>query len=136
MRFARFLALAGLAVLCGCSDAPELVQIDGRVTRGGQPVPKIILRFHPVDARPSWGQADAEGRFKLHYNKHYEGARLGKHKIFVGFENSPETPFDESGKQKLSQDQQDIIEKYGTLATSPLEVELTEDGQAVEIKLD
>jgi hypothetical protein len=137
MRFARLCFVFGsLVFLAGCSDAPDLVQINGRVTRGGQPVPKILLQFYPQDGRPSWGQADAEGKFKLHYNKHYEGARLGKHRVFVAFENSTETPYDESGRQKLNPDQRAVIEKYGKLETSPLEVDLQRNGQDVEIKLD
>ena len=40
------------------------------------------------------------------------------------FENSPETPYDESGRQKLSADLRAVIEKYGKLETSPLEVYL------------
>ena len=124
-------------LLAGCSsDAPDLVQIDGRVTRGGQPVSGILLQFEPEEGRPSWGQSDAQGRFKLHYNKYYEGARIGKHKVFVAFPNSPETPYDATGQQKLSPTQREIVEKYGSRETTPLEVHLSEDGQVVEIKLD
>jgi hypothetical protein len=137
MRFAGLcLACCVVTLLSGCSDAPDLVQIQGLVNHGGKPVPNIIVQFQPEDGRPSVGQADAEGKFKLTYSKHYEGARLGKHRVFVAFPNSTETPYDESGRQKLNADQQAIIQKYGQLETTPLEVELTENGQVVEIKLD
>jgi hypothetical protein len=133
---ALFLPFAMLTLLAGCSDAPELVQIQGRVTRGGKPVRGIVLEFHPEDGRPSWGKSDAEGRFKLNYSRNYQGARLGKHRVFVSFDNTPETPYDESGKQRLNADQQAMIKKYGHLDSTPLEVDLHEDGQVVEIKLD
>ncbi len=130
------LILGSLALLSSCSDAPELVQIQGRVTHDGKPVPGLLLQFHPADGRPSWGLTDAQGKFKLNYSKSYEGARLGKHRVFVSFDNSPEAPYDVNGKQQLNKVQQDIIDKYGKLETTPLEVDLLQDGQAVEIKLD
>lgn len=137
MRAARSGLVLGSLLLCiGCSDAPDLVQIQGRVTRGGQPVRGLIVQFYPEDGRPSWGKTDAEGKFTLNYSKHYDGARLGKHKVFVGFDNTDETPYDEMGRQKLSDDQKEIIKKYGDVATTPLEVELKDEGQVVEIKLD
>ena len=130
------LAFAAVTLLPGCSDAPDLVQIQGRVTRGGNPLPGVIVQFHPEDGRPSWGKSDAEGKFTLNYSKHYEGARLGKHRVFVNFDNTPETPYDETGKQKLNADQQAVIEKYGQLESTPLEVDLHEKRQVVEIQLD
>lgn len=137
MRCATLLLILGsMPLLSGCSDAPELVQIQGLVTRGGKPQPNLILQFHPVDGRPSWGKSDAEGKFQLNYSKSYEGARVGKHRVFISYDNTPETPYDVSGKQQLNADQQDVIKKYGKLESTPLEVELKEDGQAVEIKLD
>jgi hypothetical protein len=134
----RSLPLLALAIaVFGCSsDVPDLVQVQGRVTRGGKPVPGIVLQFQPDDGRVSWGQADAEGKFTLSYSKHYEGARLGKHRVYVAYGNTPETPYDDSGKQRLNPEQQDIIKKYGKLESTPLEVELKDDGQVVEIKLD
>jgi hypothetical protein len=112
------------------------VQVQGRVTRGGKPVPGILVQFHPADGRPSWGKSDAEGKFELNYSKQYEGARLGKHRVFVAYDNTPETPYNESGRQQLNADQQAVIKKYGQLETTPLEVDLQEDGQVVEIQLD
>jgi hypothetical protein len=136
-RFVALFSVCGvLTLIAGCSDAPELVQIEGRVTRGGKPVPGILVQFHPQDGRPSWGKSDPEGKFELNYSKHYEGARLGKHRIFVTYDNTPETPYDESGRQKLNSEQREVIKKYGNLETTPLEVDLKEDGQVVEIKLD
>jgi hypothetical protein len=130
------LLLGAVVLLSGCGDAPDLVQVQGRVTRAGKPVPGVILRFQPEEGRPSMGKSDAEGKFKLSYSKQYEGARVGKHRVFVVFDNTPETPYDESGRQKLNAEQQAIIQKYGKPETSPLEVDLQEDGQLVEIKLD
>lgn len=124
-----------LALCIGCSDAPPLVQIDGHVTHAGKPVPGVVLQFNPIDGRQSFGISDKEGKFILHYNKHYEGARLGKHRVFVAFDRSA-APYDATGKQQLSADQQAILEKYGSAEVSPLDVDLQEDGQLVEIKLD
>ena len=136
MRCAETFLILGCVALAGCSDAPELVQIDGRVTRDAKPVPNLILQFHPADGRPSWGKSDAEGKFKLNYSKSYEGGRVGKHRVFVAYDNSPETPYDVNGKQQLNADQQEVIKKFGKLESSPLEVDLQKNGQVVEIKLD
>jgi hypothetical protein len=137
MRCAALLIAVSLSLLAGCSsDAPELVQIQGSVSRNGKPVPNLILQFHPQEGRFSWGKSNAEGKFTLNYSKNYEGARVGKHRVFVVFDNSPETPYDVSGKQQLNDDQQEVIKKYGKLESTPLEVDLQANGQVVEIKLD
>ena len=99
-------------------------------------MPGLVVQFRPPDGRPSFGVSDAEGKFQLTYNKYYEGARLGKHRVFVAFDNNAQTPYDASGRQKLNADQQSMIKKYGNVETSPLEVELSEDDQVVELKLD
>lgn len=124
-----------LAFFAGCSDAPPLVQVDGHVTRAGKPLSGVVLQFNPVDGRPSFGISDPEGKFILHYSKHYEGARMGKHRVYVSFDRNA-APFDETGKQQLSEVQQAILKKYGSPEDSPLDVELREDNQLVEIRLD
>lgn len=127
-----------LPFFSGCSDAPQIVEVSGVVTRGGQPVPGLTVNFMPADGRPSWGLTDAEGKFTLHYNKQYEGARVGKHKVFVVFRaSSPQEEMDLlSGKIKPHPDQRTIAEKYGNPATTPLEIEVSTSGQVINLALD
>src|SRR5688572_11184430 len=72
-----------LAACAGCgSDAPEIVRVSGTVTRGGKPVPGLIVHFQPEGGRPSWGQTDAQGHYDLDYDPDHRGAKVGKHKVF------------------------------------------------------
>jgi hypothetical protein len=133
--------LAALVLLacCGCSDGPGIAdEVTGRVTRHGQPVAGVTLNFMPENGRPSWAITDAEGRYTLHYSKEYEGGLMGKHKVFVTFRDA--TPEEErlrlTGKLKRPPDQAAILEKYGNWDTTPLEVEITHSGQAIDLRLD
>jgi hypothetical protein len=126
------------ALLVGCSDAPDIARVTGHVTRNGQPVAGATLNFMPENGRPSWAVTDAEGKYELHYSKEYEGALVGKHKVFVVFR--PADPKEEAeimaGRLKRPADQDAIMAKYGKWDTTPLEVEIKESGQVVDLKLD
>src|SRR6478735_7278677 len=76
------------ALLCsfslGCSrGGPEVVPIEGTVTHNGEPVPSMRIYFVPTDGRPSWGDSDANGHFKLSYDPEHVGAKVGTHTIWV-----------------------------------------------------
>jgi hypothetical protein len=81
-RFAPLLFVA----LIGCSDTgPKIVKVNGTLTYKGKPVPGAIIQFVPADGagRPSTGQTDAQGRFKLIYDRQHDGAAIGKYKVWV-----------------------------------------------------
>ena len=84
-------ALPLLALVAGCGgDGPTIVKVTGRLTYKGQPVTNAILQFQPEYGRQSWAQTDAEGRFKINYDRQQDGAVIGKHKVWV--EIRPTTP--------------------------------------------
>ena len=123
--------------LCGCNHGPEVVEVTGTVTYQGRPVPNLYLNFKPEKGRPSWGITDKEGKYWLHYSKARDGARTGKHTVWVQFR--PRSPGEElrltaagSSKNLLPA----ILEKYGKEETTPLKFEITEDGQVVDIVLE
>jgi hypothetical protein len=125
--------------LSGCgSDAPKIVPISGTVTRNNQPVPNLYLNFMPDTGRPSWGVTDSEGRFKLHYDRDYDGAVVGKHKVFVQFK--PGTVEAElemlAGKLKQPPELEAILEKYGSEQTTTKEVEITKADTNFVLELD
>src|SRR5690606_21198645 len=77
-----FLALAG----CGKdSNQPELATVNGAVTLDGQLLSKAKITFQPKGAgAPSYGTADAEGKFILYYgNTGKKGAVLGEHLVRI-----------------------------------------------------
>jgi hypothetical protein len=128
-----------LACVVGCgSDVPEIVPVSGTVTRGGKPVANIFLNFVPATGRPSWGVSDAEGKFSLHYDRDYEGAVTGKHKVFVQYKPANmQAELDmQAGKLKRPPELEEILKKYGTPEDSTKEVEITKKVTDLELKLD
>jgi hypothetical protein len=138
-RCGLWLALLPLALVPGCgSGGPEVVKVTGTVTRGGQPVGRLVVNFWPDHGRPSWGLTDAEGRYTLNYDKDRDGAVTGQHKVWV--QKKPGSPKDEAdmanGLVTLPPQINAIIEKYGDQKTTPLRVEVKENDQVIDLALD
>ena len=121
----------------GCGRGPDMVTIYGTVTRGGQPVPDLVLNFIPENGRPSWGYTDDEGYYELHYNRDRDGAVLGKHRVFISFlPRDPKVQFAMTeGRLKYPSGIPEILDKYGNPDTSPLEFDLSQS-QQVDLALD
>ena len=136
----RLVGVVGLAVLiAGCSKTgPDVVPVQGKVTRGGQPVPTLFLSFQPDDGRSSWGISDANGDFTLEYDSQHKGARVGEHTVTVL--HRPASIEEEmkmnKGKAKLHPDMQKVLAKYGPQGTEKLRVTITADQGPLEVKLD
>jgi len=129
------LLLATPPILVGCrSDAPDIVAVEGIVTHNGQPVPNIRVYFQPTDGRQSWGDTNAEGKFKLDYDEEYDGAKVGTHRVHVadpGSFDSMATP-PAGGKHK---DLKEILAKYGSL-NSKKTVEISKAVYDLKLELD
>ncbi|MBX3422048.1 MAG: hypothetical protein KF752_10895 [Pirellulaceae bacterium] len=69
--------------LAGCSDGLGLVNVEGRVTLDGQPLPDAEVVFRPSDGRPSLGKTDAAGKFQLRYSAEKLGAVPGTHSVSI-----------------------------------------------------
>ncbi|QDV38939.1 Ig-like domain-containing protein [Tautonia plasticadhaerens] len=144
-RFVRFLAwsaalIAPIAVSgCGDPDAPEIARVTGTVTRGGKPIPNLTVNFVPDEGRASWGITDDQGKYELEYNEDYKGAKVDHHMVYVIF-NAGSIEGAISGQadgQGISaEDRQQIMQKYGNMDTTQLEVDVTEDPQVIDLKLD
>jgi len=134
------LALGLVGVLFGCGDAgPRTVQVNGTVTRAGKPVAHVMLHFSPESGRASWGSSDEQGNFSLRFDKKREGAVVGSHRVYVEFrpQSVREEELMSRGQWSPHPDYKAIVEKYGSLAGTPLKVEVgPEDPQTITIKLD
>ena len=134
------LAFAPLtAVGCGDPDAPEIARVTGTATRGGKPVPNLIVNFMPTEGRPSWGLTDEQGDYELEYNADYKGAKTGHHKVYVTFRPTSigaSVSGEADGQGLSAEDRQAILQKYGDEKTTAMEVDVTEDKQVVDLKLD
>src|SRR5690242_19717008 len=92
-----------VALVClatsGCwSSGPDIVEVTGKLTRNGKPVPNLIVNFQPDEGRPSWGKADENGVFTLSYDPEHDGARVGKHTVYVKYK--PGSMAEEMGQVK------------------------------------
>jgi hypothetical protein len=129
-----------LSALAGCgSRGPEIVEIEGIVTRKGEPIPNLRIYFEPTKGRPSWAISDQAGRFKLDYDIDHDGALVGSHKVWVVDEGAivdPTALAAGAPPPKRNPEIAQVIEKYGKLETSPMKVEITKADKNFKLELD
>ncbi len=138
MRRAFFLMVSACG-LFGCAESGRpVVPVEGIVTRQGKPVPSLFLNFMPASGRPSWGQTDENGAFRLQYEPGRDGAEVGTHKVFVRFRAAnPQDEFDLlAGKKKFHPDQGAIEAKYGKVESTPLLIEVKRGVSPLNIVVD
>jgi len=118
--------LLGLLPLCsgcggGASDQPELGQVKGVVTLGGEPLPDARIVFSPVEGgQSSEATTDAQGNYELVYRGDEKGAKVGEHKVFIStFE---ESVLDDSGKSTGGREEL-VPEQYNRNTTLTVTVE-------------
>jgi hypothetical protein len=125
-----------MLVLTGCSSGSNVVEVSGRLTRNGNPVPYLTIHFVPENGRASWGVSDENGQFSMKQDKKTPGVLVGTHTVWV--EWRPLSPKDEMDPKNANKppDLASIMEKYGTEARSPLKLEIDKSIDNLEIKLD
>ncbi len=122
----------------GCNESgPSVVPVTGKVTRNGEPVPNIWVTFTPSNGRPSTGIADAEGNYRLTYNRQKKGALVGEHTVSVLFRASSmqEEQAMARGK-KIHPDQDEIAQKYGPGGTEQLKITVGPSASEIDLALD
>lgn len=92
------ISLLTLAATSGCQKDAGLASVEGRVLLDGKPLPEAQIEFQPEQGSPSYGETDAEGRYRLRFTRHREGAALGKHLVRV--RTARYVP-EEGGRQRL-----------------------------------
>jgi hypothetical protein len=85
-------------IVTGCeSKTYSLVEVTGKVTLDGKPVPDAVVNFQPQAGENrspgpgSTGRCDAEGRFQLSTIRNEPGAVVGVHGVRI-YSYSPESP--------------------------------------------
>jgi hypothetical protein len=134
-RFALLPILAA-SLLAGCTrTGPDIVPVEGTLTYKGKPVPNLRVYFQPTEGRMSWGDTDAQGKFKLDYDPDYDGAKVSSHTVYV-VDASTLDPTIEQPPGGKPPEIAEILAKYGNEQISPLKVEITKAVYDLELKLD
>ncbi|HTN74479.1 MAG TPA: hypothetical protein VL096_04505 [Pirellulaceae bacterium] len=126
-----------LTVACiGCArSGPEIVPVVGVATRDGKPLANLYITFEPDEGRTSWATTDSSGNFTLNYSKGRDGARVGRHKVYVRFRPSS-VEEETSGKFRPPAGMDDILRKFGNSETTQKTVEITSETRDIELKFD
>ena len=125
-------AILLVAVLVGgCARKPDpvLVPASGVVTLDGKPLAHVLVRFTPTErglsaAWISEGTTDDLGRYEL-VSPMGPGAVVGTHRVTVSEGGVPDEIRDDQGKVAAWLGKlvgRPLPGRYGTIATSPLEV--------------
>ena len=143
------MSLAVLAAIqsgCGKPEPPPRVPVSGVVTIGDKPVPSALVTFYPLfegfgGELIAEGVSDREGRYKVSCSLG-DGACIGRHKVTVGDAPTPDDARDQSvaGQRRLKQFMESLTnrpigEKFGTLATTPLEFDVKAEGGSYDLQL-
>lgn len=134
MRDHWIVVLVGACLLftgCGGGGKPQarVFAVNGKLTKGGQPLAGVRINFVPVDPTlpTSMAVAEASGEFVLKCLDGRDGAVAGKHKVVLevvrgpedyGSKTAPVIPFPQS---------------FMTAATSPQEVEVKDSSETIVI---
>jgi hypothetical protein len=81
---------AVLLTLVGCSDAPKVAPVSGKVLLNGKPLANATVTFSPI-AKPgevnagdgSVGQTNDKGEYTLTNSRGLPGAQVGSHRIRI-----------------------------------------------------
>jgi hypothetical protein len=75
---------------------------------------------------------DDQGRYALEYTKGKPGGLIGRHKVYINFMD----PNPDGTPVAMTPEKREIMEKYGSEATTPLKAEVTQTGQVVDFQLE
>jgi len=123
--------LLAAVLVGGCARKPDpvLVPASGVVTLDGKPLAHVLVRFTPTErglsaAWISEGTTDDLGRYEL-VSPMGPGAVVGTHRVTVSEGGVPDEIRDDQGKVAAWLGKlvgRPLPGRYGTIATSPLEV--------------
>ena len=145
---------ACLSLFVGCGG-PKLVPVKGTVTLDGTPLPYKSLLFTPEPGTPdngAGGYTDGEGKYSLTavlygVTKDMEGIQPGRYRVTVSepmipiseadFVGSPEDEDPEAAGTIIDPDtpSQEIPAVYSSAETTPLVLDVPEEGGVLDIEL-
>jgi hypothetical protein len=137
-----------LAVFCawGCGKKPPpIVEVEGRVTVAGKPLPRAEVRFYPMigfgGEYIAAGETDEQGRFKLTCMGR-PGACACENRVTVTEAPLPEELRGATGEAQARQGRylaglknRPIPPQYANLAQSPLKVQVSADRKEYNLDL-
>lgn len=127
------LVMVALLFAGGCGG--NLVEVTGKVTYRGQPVPSTRVTFLPEDGgRKSSAVTDDEGRFRLKYSRSQVGAARGQHTVCLTYVVSND---EDLGKKppKVSKELKAAIGRYADPKKSSLHFGVMNNGQVIDIEV-
>ncbi|SFI74717.1 carboxypeptidase-like regulatory domain-containing protein [Planctomicrobium piriforme] len=104
--------------LSGCgqkSNQPAVAKVTGRVTLSGQPVAGLTVIYNAQGGRPSYGETDRDGFYRMQYTHDEQGVKVGEAGITFdpfSFEGTPPTPMNRNQGNALVKARPKIPEKY------------------------
>jgi len=141
------LLVAGSLVPQGCAKKPPpVVPVSGTVVLEGKPVPLAQVTYYPLFAGfggevIAAGISDENGRYELACPLG-EGACVGRHKVTVSDAPSPDQAREQSAEGTAAMrtylrqlTNRPLGTAFATLATTPLEVEVSEGGGPYDLEL-
>lgn len=142
-RWVKWLVLLPLSLLAaGCGDGlPATVEVHGRVTYQGQPLPGGELSFQPLVTsadglrRPATGQIEADGTYRLSTFSSGDGALPGEYLVAINSFVGP-APIEVVDGGEAARESR-IPLKYGNPATSGLRATVpAEGGKSITLDFD
>ncbi len=137
-RSALFLIVLCPLAGCGGDGRPDLVEVTGTVTLNGEPLEGALVSFEPLATgedkeyqRPSRGETNAQGEFRLTTYVPDDGVPIGKYRVAVQKrEMIGEVPEDFNWESADAPVQYRWItpRKLASPDTSGLEIEVTASG--------
>ncbi|MEM9657433.1 MAG: hypothetical protein AAF961_03645 [Planctomycetota bacterium] len=130
--------LAALAVSAGCGGSgPDVVEVSGRITKGGQPVSHAVIQFYPEQGRPSAGRSDGDGRYAPEFSQEIShGVMPGKSKVTIQVvQERIDEPINLNAP-KYHPEMAEIVKRFGDWKRTPLEFDVTHEAPVIDIELD
>jgi hypothetical protein len=135
----RVLSGACLVFLATGCGGEKMVDVVGTATRGGKPIPNLVINFTPEKGERSMGLTDQNGRFTMRCTSGKDGVVAAPSAVWVQLR--PAGPKDDADlvKQMAQLKREpgiaEILKKYGTAETTPLKMNF-DSNQDIELKLD
>ena len=158
LRVFLFLA-AAMLMTCGCDRGPKLVQVNGKITLDGKPLPFKGIYFHPdrsagTEGNGAGGFSDPEGKYYLVANvggatADKRGVQAGKYRVTVAEPVVPISAKDFAPQKQQSESdvpapaigfssqpaKREIPAVYSSSELTPLSIEVPEKGGELNIEL-
>jgi hypothetical protein len=135
LRHGRSVLGATLVLLTTGCGGQKLMDVSGRLTYKGQPVPSTRVCFQPDSgSRASLAVTDNDGKFRMSYSRGQSGVTPGPHTVWLSYVVGRE---EERGwvPPKASREVKTVILRYGDPKKSSLHYEVNKNGEVVNIDL-